>query len=324
MQPHPKISVVIPFYNAEKFIEQTLSSLQKQTFKEFEVLCVDDGSSDSSVEILNKFSKTDPRIRVFQKPNGGTAVRCVVFALPHCRGDWFFFSSHDDFFSEDLLEKMYTRATETGAECILPDVVMYEEGNPNPKIFKPPLDNYDLILSGEEAFKLSVDSWKIHGNALRELKSFQKSGIDGELFNSDEFAGWRHFLHSKKIAFSHGTFFYRQNPNAITKQTKPLNFEALITDIRVLNLIESMKVRAPSSWNLFLKKRIKACISELRTAKKKIRNATQNPPPPPLSEEWERVKFTVKTQVRSPLLCMILRNRYWSMLFRFIWKLYLT
>ena len=126
----PTISVVLPVYNASRYVKETLDSLSRQTFTDFEVLVVDDESSDDTPQIIEAYAAKDNRFKLLRKPNGGTAAKSVSYALPFCAGKYFFFSSHDDFFSNDLFERMVERAKTTGAECIIPDLVFYEDGVP--------------------------------------------------------------------------------------------------------------------------------------------------------------------------------------------------
>lgn len=71
MAGSPKVSVIIPVYNAEKYLRQCLDSIIEQTLKEVEIICVDDGSTDGSVHILKEYSVGDPRIKVFLQKNQG-------------------------------------------------------------------------------------------------------------------------------------------------------------------------------------------------------------------------------------------------------------
>lgn len=65
----PKVSIIVPVYNTEKYLAQCLDSIINQSLKDIEILCVDDGSTDSSPEILKEYAKKDSRIRIIQKPN---------------------------------------------------------------------------------------------------------------------------------------------------------------------------------------------------------------------------------------------------------------
>src|SRR5690606_10889206 len=81
----PLISCLIPVYNAQEFLEVALDSIQKQSFRDFEILAVNDGSTDGSLNILETRAASDPRIRILSKPNGGI-VSALNHGLEHCRG----------------------------------------------------------------------------------------------------------------------------------------------------------------------------------------------------------------------------------------------
>ena len=72
--PQPVISLIIPAYNVGKFLQQTLSSVQNQTWKDFEAICVNDGSSDDSLDIIKKFTKSDKRFKLLNKKNEGVSA----------------------------------------------------------------------------------------------------------------------------------------------------------------------------------------------------------------------------------------------------------
>lgn len=102
-----KVSIVMPVYNCEVYLRESLGSVQRQTLEEWELLCVDDGSTDSSLGILEEFRQQDERIRVFTQSNQGAGVARNL-GLQHARGEYSAFLDADDFyFDEDALESMY-------------------------------------------------------------------------------------------------------------------------------------------------------------------------------------------------------------------------
>ena len=111
----PAISVLIPIYNAGKYLPQCLHSLQSQTFADFEIICIDDGSADQSLKILQKAAEEDARIRCFSQSNKGVAAtRNRLLSL--ARGEYVAFVDADDLVTESYLEKLYTVACRTGAD----------------------------------------------------------------------------------------------------------------------------------------------------------------------------------------------------------------
>lgn len=113
-----KVSVVIPVYNGEKYLEECLDSVCQQTLKEIEIICVDDGSTDSSYEILERYQQADDRIRLFKQQNKfAGAARNLGKA--NANGEFLVFWDCDDYFDLTALEKMYNRCVETEADvCV--------------------------------------------------------------------------------------------------------------------------------------------------------------------------------------------------------------
>ncbi|UQG60429.1 glycosyltransferase family 2 protein [Marinobacter sp. M3C] len=103
----PKVSVIVPIYNAQQFLEETLQSLYHQTLSDIEILCVDDGSTDKSCDILKAASERDTRIRIFNKANGGVGSARNL-GLASAAGEYLLFIDADDIVSEDYLEQLYS------------------------------------------------------------------------------------------------------------------------------------------------------------------------------------------------------------------------
>ncbi len=102
----PLISIIIPVYNSAKYLQMTLQAVQAQTFKDFEVICVDDGSSDDSPQILERFATADNRFKIHRQTNaGGSAARNKGLEL--ARGKYIAFLDNDDIYHPQYLEILY-------------------------------------------------------------------------------------------------------------------------------------------------------------------------------------------------------------------------
>ena len=113
-----KVSVIIPVYNTEKYLKQCLDSVCAQTLQEIEIICVDDGSTDSSPDILKDYASKDSRMRILKQKNqfAGAARNN---GMKHAKGKYLMFWDADDFFEPDALQKMYNRMSEMDADvCI--------------------------------------------------------------------------------------------------------------------------------------------------------------------------------------------------------------
>lgn len=115
-----KLSIIVPVYNAEHYLHQCLDSIVSQTFQDIEILCVNDGSKDGSLAILESYAERDPRIRIFTKENeglGGASAR--NYGLERATGEYILFLDSDDFFEPNMFERMIARAEETNADIVL-------------------------------------------------------------------------------------------------------------------------------------------------------------------------------------------------------------
>lgn len=99
----PKISVIVPVYKAEAYLHRCVDSLLSQTFQNFEILLVDDGSPDKSGEICDEYARKDTRVRVFHKQNGGVSSARNM-GLDNARGEWITFVDSDDYVSKSYLD----------------------------------------------------------------------------------------------------------------------------------------------------------------------------------------------------------------------------
>lgn len=233
---NPKISVFVPVYNGSAFLDESVKTILNQTYQDFELLFVDDSSTDNSVKILKKFSTEDTRIRIFEKVNGGIVPISWNFILPFMRGEFVFYMSQDDLLSPDLFAKMIETQIRTNCDTVLPDMVFYN-GLSDDKVMVGLHGVRDKVIDGKSATEYSLD-WDIHGFALRKKSLFDDEIFPTESFNSDEFMTRKLFHKSCGVAFSEGTFFYRQDNNqAITKTFSKKNYFTLLTLLRLFNFL---------------------------------------------------------------------------------------
>lgn len=135
-----KISVIIPVYNAEEYLERCLDSVCGQTLKDIEILCINDCSTDNSLEILNRYAQKDSRIFVIDcKVNGGES-KARNLGIEKASGGFIAFVDNDDFIDLDFYEKLYKKAKETNADMVKGDVVTVEyNGKPRQSYLHPVL-----------------------------------------------------------------------------------------------------------------------------------------------------------------------------------------
>lgn len=113
----PEISIIIPVYNKEPYIKMALQSVLEQSFRDIEVVVVNDGSTDKSLEIVNRFAETDGRIRIINIPNGGVSNARNV-GLSHAKGKWIQFLDADDWLEPDYLTAATQLLQESSADIL--------------------------------------------------------------------------------------------------------------------------------------------------------------------------------------------------------------
>lgn len=133
-----KISIIMPVYNGSKWLEDSINSVLNQTFEDYELICINDSSTDDSEKILNEFSNKDNRIKYFTKENEGPGM-ALNFGIEKAQGEYLCFIDQDDKYAENYLEKMLQTITET--DCNLCECNAYFwEGNSLTKIPYPIAD----------------------------------------------------------------------------------------------------------------------------------------------------------------------------------------
>ena len=124
----PKISVIVPVYKAEKYLHRCVDSIIAQTFTDWELLLVDDGSPDKSGEICDGYSRHDGRIMVYHKNNGGVSTARQT-GIDKAIGDYTIHVDPDDWIEPTMLEELYHKATDNNADMVICDFVFeYKSG----------------------------------------------------------------------------------------------------------------------------------------------------------------------------------------------------
>lgn len=149
-----RFSMIVPIYNVEKHLSYCIDSILKQTFTDFEVILVNDGSTDSCLSICRDYEKKDPRIRVIDQENQGLLM-ARKSGMAAAKGDYLVHVDSDDACREDLLEQLWKALTRTKADLVIYNYQIIDENNVPMKIH-PPLDGMtrERIFKGREKIEL--------------------------------------------------------------------------------------------------------------------------------------------------------------------------
>jgi len=155
-----KISVIIPVYNAERYLKKCLDSLLEQTFQDYEVIIINDGSKDSSGEICEEYKKLNSKIQVIHQENQGVS-KARNTAIEKAQGEWLFFLDADDELFKNSLETLYSHTK--GVDIVIGECVVYStEGR---VIFTPP-KTFIEHLDKNSTFKLLYRPYFIYQGYL--------------------------------------------------------------------------------------------------------------------------------------------------------------
>lgn len=128
MAKNPKISIIIPVYNSESFLVKCLDSVCAQIIKDIEIICVNDGSLDNSLNILREYAQKDGRIKIINQKNQGQSV-ARNNALKKAKGKYIGFIDSDDYIDNDFYQKLYEAAEKESADIVSGGIIRVENGH---------------------------------------------------------------------------------------------------------------------------------------------------------------------------------------------------
>ncbi len=169
----PEISVIVPVYNCERYIEKCIRSILTQTFKDLELILIDDGSCDSSGKICEDFKLKDKRVKVIHEKNSGVSIARNV-GINIAKGKYIGFVDSDDYLSTDMYESLYENLKQNNADvaiCGIMNCFLKESPDGKSKEERALQSNTKEkgVLSGEEAFSEALKSQIFSVNPVNKL-----------------------------------------------------------------------------------------------------------------------------------------------------------
>ncbi|WP_392340471.1 glycosyltransferase family 2 protein [Moritella marina] len=226
-----KVSVVVPVYNVEKYITKCITSLMKQTFDNFEVLIIDDGSLDCSINIANDVITDDPRFTIYHKINGGLSD-ARNYGIERAEGEFISFLDSDDFYHPDFLKKMWDKINKEKSDIVICDVELVNESFVK---VRTQCNKHKKLISGKSAL-LDTSILNMAQNKLYKKTLFNNVKYPVGYFYEDRATTYKLFFKSKSISFlNESLFFYLQRENSITRG---LSSDKLTDPLKILNEIK--------------------------------------------------------------------------------------
>ena len=240
MEYTPSISVIIPVYKAEKYLHRCVDSFLKQTFSDFEVLLIDDGSPDNSGKICDAYSVQDKRIKVFHKVNGGVSS-ARQYGLDHAEGEYVIHADPDDWVEPTMLEELYQNVVQNNSDMVICDFV-FEYGRKNAQTIHQNFTSLNHIDVLKKIFQLMLGSCC---NKLVRIKYLKENDIKFPtqiFFGEDLFVNACLLSMNIKITYVPKAFYHYDqivNQNSLVHKTQ----ESLIYQSK--KLYEMLQVHMP-------------------------------------------------------------------------------
>lgn len=220
----PKVSIIIPTYNVEAYLKECMESVTRQTLKDIEIICINDGSTDGSLQILKEYADKDPRIVLVDKENEGYGVGMNI-GLDKATGEYIGIVEPDDFVPLNMYEDLYNTAKENDLDFVKADFYRFTRNseNGNMELIYNHLDstgeNYNQVINPYEKpyiTKFTMNTWSgIYRREYIEKYHIRHNTTPGASFQDNGFF-WQTFIYAKRCMFIDKPYYMnrRDNPNS--------------------------------------------------------------------------------------------------------------
>lgn len=242
-----KVSVIVPVYNVEKYLKRCLDSLINQTLSDIDIICINDGSKDSSLQILDQYAQKDSRIVIYNQENSGLSVARNT-GLEHASGEYIGFVDSDDWVDLDFYEKLYNSAKNNNADIAVADFIR-EHPNKKPKRLK--LKEEKIYTTPEDKFMIC----KVHREGCVWNKIYRTEFIKSinlkfvpKMYYEDRDFTIRSLYFSKKLVTTPNTYYrYFVNPKSIVNKRRNYiqDEHYILVRQQVLQFIKEHNIKVP-------------------------------------------------------------------------------
>lgn len=245
IQDNIDFTIIIPIYNAEGFLEHTIQSILNQTYKSFELLLVDDCSTDDSFLIAQRYERSCNQVHAIQLPaNSGSASLPIKEGVSMAKGKFISVIGNDDIINETYFAKAHEILNKKGDIDVVIPFVWVKDSDTNLITQTYPDYNFDMsvVLSGHEACRMIMPKWTFSCNGMmvrKNLYEYLQRENPYTYMNSDELSSRILIYNARKVAFSKSSeYTYFLYANSITHKKSPKLFEILYTDTHLITFAE--------------------------------------------------------------------------------------
>ena len=210
-----KISVIVPVYNVEKYLKRCLDSIINQTFKDIEIICINDGSTDNSGEILNSYAQKDKRIKIIEQTNSGlSAVRNKGIDI--ASGEYISFIDSDDWIDKNFYENLYNAACKNDADIAACGIIRLSEYR---KKYLLQFEKEITLENPDKKFEIcDIPDINYVWNKIYKLDKIRKYNLkflEGYVYEDVLFTPQTVFYLKKLVTVPDTYYYYWRTPNSI-------------------------------------------------------------------------------------------------------------
>ena len=238
-----KVSIVLPVYNVEQYLRQCLDSIINQTFKDFECICVNDGSTDSSLQILQEYAKKDKRFKIISQENRGLSAARNT-GLQMVQSPYVTFIDSDDWILDKYIEVLYKNITLRHYDiacachqCYYEDTNDYKNSKNISKIKNILYKKYTNLEDKINIIDSSRNVWnKIYKNSF--IKENRLNFFE-DIYSAEDYAfNFLSFLYTDKYVFcDDNLYFYRKRTNSLTNNDEKIRIETLKSFLKIMEAL---------------------------------------------------------------------------------------
>ena len=235
---HPKVSVIIPVYNTEKYVKESVESIMQQTLQDIEIIVINDGSTDNSLSIINLLAEQDRRITVYNQSNQGLSIARNT-GLKKVKGEFIYFMDSDDLLTNNALKTCYQECITEQLDFVFFDAESFYDKLSRTYHYQRNLDIENKVWNGAELLKKQYDTWNYRSSACLSLVSsdfIRQNQIQfyPHILHEDELYTALLYLKASRVKYIKQTFFKRRirNNSIVTSKFTMKNIQGyfVVTD----------------------------------------------------------------------------------------------
>lgn len=245
-------SILVPVYNVDKYIDECIMSVLKQQYTNYELLLIDDGSTDESGKICDKYAQSDARIKAYHKPNQGL-LHTRRYGIDKASGDYYIFLDSDDMLKDGALEIIANKISQYKCDCIIYGYEKTENG----VVISKTEDTEEICLSDKNKICkkcfFSVDMNSLCRKAVKAtvFHDFDYSKYYGIQLSEDLLQSIEIYKNSQSIAFINEILYvYRTNPNSLTQKNDNIKIDFTVRK-KVLEFIQQEQVFSSEDYDMY-------------------------------------------------------------------------